>query len=139
MRLLAIMFALMFIVTACGKPQYQGPPMRDGKIVINAGEIKENEVRFYGYAIGKKRIDFFVLRVNGRMEAYLDACARCWPQKMGFRVKDGMLHCLACNEFYALDSLKGIGSCYPMPIKGEIIKGEYVIDPEELKAGARYF
>ncbi len=132
---------LFLILSSCdSRPSYEPPVVRGDVVVVDAGSLQDAKPRFYTYRVGKKRVSFFVVKINGSVESYLDACTKCYGQKKGYRVEGFHLVCKACNVRYPMDSLKtGIGSCYPIPLKGKLTGNEYRIDTAELRKGARYF
>jgi len=135
-----IFFILAFIFYACSaKPSYPEVQAQGEVIKLDIRAFKEAEPVFYSYMHRGKRIDFFVLAMNGTIQSYFDACARCYPKKMGYQHIDGKLLCRACGMRFSLDSLDGIGSCYPIPLKGRVEGENYIIDKKDIIKGAGYF
>ncbi len=138
-----IVFALGILLAlyACTKkPTY--PEARfdgaDVRIVLN--KLKEKTPVFFTFHAGDKGINYFVVKVNGSVESYFDACAKCYPQKAGYRLEGGRVVCRTCDVHYGLEDLKdGIGSCYPIKLPGRLQGETYVISRKDLLAGGRYF
>jgi uncharacterized membrane protein len=95
---------------------------------------------FYSLSIENKKISFFLVKVNGGIRAYFNACRECYPKKAGFSFEEGYIKCKACNERWPLESLQdGIGSCYPIPLRGNLKGDKYVITREALLEGIKFF
>ena len=138
MRALTITIMLMLLSGCATKPEYPAPPVSGDEIVITASSLAEMTPRFYSYSKDGKRYDFFVISINGEVSSYVDACFECGPKKKGF-VKDGRrLRCKYCGESFPLESLTGIGSCYPIPLEGEEIGDRYIISIEQLIRKTKY-
>lgn len=134
------MAAALLLWACASKPEHQEAPVSGDEVRIALSTVKEEAPEFYSLGgPGEAKVDFFVLRVKGRVEAYLDACARCFARKKGFRPGRGKLICNACGVSYPLDSLEGTGSCYPLPLAGEVRGDEYVIKKEELLKARKFF
>ncbi len=129
-------------VSSCDRmPVYKNPPLnRAGDIAINIRTLREGTPEFYSFAMGGKKIDFFLVRTGGDVQSYFDACAMCYPRKLGYRVEDGKIVCRACNVSYTIDELKtGIGSCHPIALPGRSENGSYIITRAAIKGGSKYF
>jgi len=95
---------------------------------------------FYSLTLGDKKIIFFLVKNNEAVESYFSACGECFPKKVGFYPENGHIRCTACDEWYTVESLKnGIGSCFPVPLKGELKGSRFVITKEALMEGAKFF
>ncbi|NOX19784.1 MAG: DUF2318 domain-containing protein [Nitrospirae bacterium] len=136
-----ISVCIIILVTSCqGKPAYEPVEVKKGYVIIDITGLKDSEPSFYSVKLNKKRIDFFLLRLGKDIESYLDACMKCYPNKKGFRADGFYLICKYCNERYPLDSLqKGIGSCYPIPLKGYLEGKLYKIDIKTLEKAEKFF
>jgi uncharacterized membrane protein len=134
LALLALAFA-----SCARKPEYPSAPSSGGTIKFTISEMEEGKPEFHSLEHEGTRIDYFVLKVNDTVESYFDACAKCYPKKMGYRVVGQELVCVACGQRFPVEGLKGIGSCYPLPLKGTTEGDTYVIDGKELLRGAKYF
>lgn len=115
-------------VACAEQPQYPPPPVERDDVAISAAALPEGEPKFYSFSLGDRRVNFFVLRMNGNIQAYLDACATCYRKKKGYSHERGVLTCRACGERYGLRSLEqGFGGCYPIKLAGRVEKGAYRI------------
>jgi uncharacterized membrane protein len=132
--LLALAFA-----SCSRKPEYPAAPASGEAIKFSISKLAEGKPAFHSLEHEGTRIDYFVLKVNGTVESYFDACAKCYPKKMGYRAEGQELVCVACGQRFPVKGLKGIGSCYPLPLKGTTEGDTYAIDRKELIRGAKYF
>ncbi len=133
---------IAFAISACNRiPLYKEAPLnRDGDIAIGMKTLKEKVPEFYTFDLDGQRINFFVVGINGNVQSYFDACAMCYPEKLGYRVEGKEIVCRACNLRYTADELKtGKGSCHPIPLPGQIKNGFYIINKDAIKTGAKYF
>lgn len=126
---------LVLFLQSCNKqPLYQAPVIIDDKVVVNTSQLIDKRPVFYSYNYNKKRINFFVIKIDGKVSSYLDACAECYPKKLGFGFDDGSIYCRACNVKYPIDNIeKGFGSCYPIRITGEEREDKYFIPLKALQ------
>lgn len=137
-----LLLIIAFAASSCSRmPAYEKAPLNGaGDIAINVRSLKEGVPEFYTFDSAGKRIDFFLIRVNGEIQSYFDACAMCYSEKLGYRVVGGEIVCRACNLKYTADELKtGIGGCHPIPLPGRTENGSYIITPDSIKAGSKYF
>ncbi len=141
MRLVFILLFSILLLAACAKkPTYPEAPVSDEAIIIDIKSLKEMSLVFYSLHYKDKKIDFFVVKVNEEVQSYFDACERCYPQKLGYRTDGEYVVCKACNVRYPIDSLKsGIGSCYPIVLKGRVEGNRYIIDKKDVIEGWRFF
>lgn len=135
---LLITAALLFFACA-SKPAYPDAPVVEDEVRIAASALKDMSPVFYSFRSGEKRVDFFVLKSGGRVEAYLDACARCSAKKKGFHVSGEKLVCNACGVSHPLGDLKGVGSCHPIQVEGSTQDGYFIINTVELVRAGKYF
>ncbi|MFN3480800.1 MAG: Fe-S-containing protein [Thermodesulfovibrionales bacterium] len=109
-------------------------------MIVDIEQLVEKRPLFYSYNYNNKRINFFVIKINGRVTSYLDACRECYPKKLGFGFDDGHIYCRSCNVRYPVDEIeKGLGSCYPIKITGEERGGKYFIPLKILQKRADIF
>lgn len=136
-----ILIISALVMVSCQKtPLYKEPSFDGNNYVIDLGGLTENRPDFYSVLIDNRRVSFFLVLLNGEVQAYFDACRKCYPHKMGFRFSDGFMVCKYCSERYATDKLKeGIGSCYPIHLNGTVVRGKYLISTEALSIGVKYF
>ena len=139
-KIILALSVFIFIYACAKKPVY--PEARfdgaDVRIVLN--ELKEKTPVFFTFHAGNKGINYFVVKVDGSVQSYFDACAKCYPKKAGYRLEGGRVICRACDVHYAISDLKdGIGSCYPIKLPGRLDGETYVISRKDLLAGGRFF
>jgi len=133
--------AAAFLLLGCSKlPEYKAPP-QDGKhISISIKSLKDAEPEFFTVKVEGKKINFFVVKILDRVESYFDACEKCYVYGKGYRHDSFSVTCRYCNVRYRVDSLKdGVGSCHPIPLKGERKGNKYIIATEDIKKGKKYF
>jgi uncharacterized membrane protein len=141
MRFLIIPALMATLLFSCTKSVPYHELSFDGNSVkIDLAGIRENQPEFYSVEIDGKRLSFFVVLINGGVQSYFNACAKCYPRKLGFSSNGGQMRCRACNAKYQLDQLKeGIGSCYPIRLKGVVKKESYIITKEAFLEGVKLF
>ena len=140
--MIIILMIIAFAVSSCSKmPAYEKAPLNSaGDVAINIKTLGEKVPEFHTYLLDGRRIDFFLIKVSGDIQSYFDACAMCYPKKLGYRVEGNRIVCKACNLRYMAGELKtGLGSCHPIPLPGRVENGFYIITKDALKTGAKYF
>jgi uncharacterized membrane protein len=138
MRAAAIFMSIMLITGCAKKPEYREAPVAEGEIVIDISSLKGKTPVFFSYHQDGRRYDFLVQSVEGEVRSYVDACFKCAPKKKGFEASGNRLRCRKCGESFPLENLSGIGSCYPIPLNGEVRGDIYVIKIEQLIEKTRY-
>lgn len=152
MKQLVVICFLMLLFSCNIRSSYQHVPYDGKQVSIDIRTLKEAAPAFYSVMIEGKRIDFFVVLLNGEVSSYFDACKECYTKKGGYRCDGGAMICKTCNVRFPLDKLDtGIGGCYPIKIQGKIqgkisgrIRGNgqgaaYILDKEAIEAGLKYF
>ncbi len=135
-----LMLSILFLSYCSRQPLYPSAPINGDKVVIDITNLNEGIPAFYSYDYNKKRINFFVIRINGRVSSYLDACSSCYPKRLGFGFDNGYIYCRSCDVRYPVNEIeKGLGSCYPIKIPGEEKDGGYLISIKTLQEGANKF
>ena len=136
-----IVACAIIALASCQKiPIYQEPLFDGNNYVIDFGSLREKEPVFYSVSFHDKRVSFFVVKVDGDVQSYFNACNECYPRKLGYYFEGGFLICKFCNERYPVDALKGgIGSCYPVYLKGTLRENRYLITREALGEGFKFF
>lgn len=133
-------FILLSFISCSRQPVYPEPSSVDSKIVIDVRIFKSELPEFFTYHYNNKNINFFVVKINNEVLSFFDACAKCYPQRLGYSAHRGHVICRACNIRYPLEGLKtGIGSCYPIILNGRLEGEKYLIDKEAVIAGSKYF
>jgi|GEM_PF-617132 uncharacterized membrane protein len=131
---LAFALALFALVSCSSGSTHTAPPVRDGVVAVKAAELAEGKPVFFTLAIGGDKIGFFIVRIDGKLESYLDACRKCYPYKKGYRVDGTALECVYCGVHYPMKELKGgLGSCSPVILPGGQEGGEYLIPVETIR------
>jgi len=121
-------------------PAYPPPLISGRDAVFEASQLKPEIPQFYTYQYHNKNISFFVLKLNEKVVSFFDACASCYPHKLGYRCEDGSVVCRACGLKFSVYKLeKGLGGCYPIRIEGRTEKGKYLIPLASLEAEAARF
>lgn len=135
-QLAGLVAILAFVQPACTSRQpYPAPPFEGNDIVIDAARLPLERPVFYTYRSGAKNINFFVLRMQDKVLAFLDACATCYARRRGYRCEEGAVICRECNQRFSIYKLeKGIGGCYPIKLEGQLEKGRYRIPISALEA-----
>lgn len=141
MKQICILLGIIILLSACSKkPVYPEAPFDGSSLRIELAALPEKKPVFFTFFSNKLGINFFLLKQNGNIESYFDACGKCFPRKLGFRLAAGHVVCRACDVSYRLDDLKdGIGSCYPIKLKGRVEGKTFVIDRKDILEGERFF
>jgi uncharacterized membrane protein len=141
MKRISILLGILLLLSACSKkPVYPEAPFDGSSIRIELADLPEKKPVFFTFFSNKLGINFFLLKRNGDIESYFDACGKCFPRKLGFRHADNRVVCRACDVSYRLDDLKdGIGSCYPIKLKGRVEGKTFVINRKDILEGERFF
>ncbi len=132
---------LALLLTACsGKPSYPAAPVSGADVVIDATSFSSGIPHFFSYDFERKRIDFFVIRIDNRVLSFLDACQTCSREKRGYRFEESAFVCRACNERYTVEAIEtGFGSCYPIRLEGRLENSRYVIARSALEKKSHLF
>jgi uncharacterized membrane protein len=139
-KFLLLAFVVLLLGSCSQRPLYAEASFDGKQARIPLAGMEPGRPVFYSIVLDGKRINYFIVKTEGDVGSYLDACAKCYPKKLGYRLEGDQLVCRACGVRYATDDLKeGIGSCYPIKLEGRVEGGSYVIDRKALEAGERYF
>lgn len=138
---LSVAVFVLLSAAACSKDSsYPLAPRIGQDVEIDAGSLKPDVPRFFTYRYARKDINFFLLRTSGNTLSFLDACAKCYPKRLGYRYHDGFFICRACNEKYSVAEVeKGFGSCFPIRVEGRVHGSKYAIPAAELEKSAHRF
>ncbi|TAN45068.1 MAG: DUF2318 domain-containing protein [Nitrospirae bacterium] len=130
MKAFIILLVLMF--GACserGGNSFTKVPDNDQSIVINVEQLSEKIPRFYEINAGNKKIELFVIKIDGQPGAYLNRCRKCFASGLGFSFEENSIRCKTCNEsFPASEIPTGVGSCHPIRIKGVLNNGNFSVE-----------
>jgi uncharacterized membrane protein len=140
---LFLVLTVLTIFSACThQPVYPSPSVAGKDVTISIASLKQDIPQFYTYRSQGKNISFFVLRLDNKVLAFLDACASCYPHKQGYRYEENSnsVTCRYCNMNFSLYKLeKGLGGCYPIKIEGRMDEGKYIIPVAKLESAASRF
>jgi len=141
MKRICFLLGLILIFSACSKkPVYPEARFDGSSMRIELAAVAENRPLFFTLTANTRKINFFLFKKDGGIESYFDACGKCYPQRLGFRLENNHVICRACDVKYHLDDLKeGIGSCYPIKLKGRVEGNTFVIDRKDILTGEKYF
>ena len=107
---------------------------------VNLASLVPEVPSYFSYTYKGRKINFFVIMVDGRVQSYFDACETCHPKKLGFRYEGGYLYCRACSEKYSVKDLEtGHGNCYPVKLSGQQKGDKYIITLDSLIENSRLF
>jgi len=125
---LFLLFAVLIFAACTSQPRYPAPARIGTDFVVEIASLQLETPRFFTYQYNGKNISFFVMRVNAGVQSYFDACASCYPHKLGYHYENGAVVCRFCNQTFSVNKLdKGLGGCYPIKIEGRVEKGQYLI------------
>jgi uncharacterized membrane protein len=139
LKIFAFFLLMLALISCARKPVYNEAPAQEDEIQFSIKTLPEGKPVFYSLRHGDTRIDYFVVKINGRVESYFDACGKCYTKKLGYRVENGELVCKACGQRFPMEQVKGIGSCHPLPLTGKTEGNTYIISKQDVIKGARYF
>ena len=141
-RISYITFLFIIFLASCAKqPVYPEPERIGSDVVINISSLKPGTPEFFTYHYGAgKKINFFVMNIDGKILSFFDACERCYPKKLGYRFDNGSVVCRACDIRFPLSEIeKGIGSCSPIKLEGHVKDGKYFIPVSNIEGKADKF
>ncbi|MBF0473706.1 MAG: DUF2318 domain-containing protein [Nitrospirae bacterium] len=134
---------ILLLYTGCTNyPSLTEASFKDGRFEIQQSDLSEGTPIFFKITEGNEmaHISFFVIKFNGNISSYFNACSKCYTSKKGFRVEKNQLICRICEVGYPFSSLdSGIASCFPIRLKGEMINDKYIIEKNEILKGRDYF
>jgi len=111
-------------------------------IAIPLASIQPGEARFFiyhGHAGSETRL--IVARDDqGRVQAVLDACERCYPYHRGYRAAHDVLTCNFCATNYKLGVMAhGMAGCQPVKIPFRTVGQAIRIETAELERQSKLF
>ena len=139
LRHLFIALAVLALASCADKPSYPEATVKGEEVLFSISTLAEGRPVFRSLEYEGTKIDYIVLKTDSGVESYFDACAKCYPKKKGYRADGDHLVCVACGKRYPIEKLTGIGSCYPLPLKGRTEGVSYIIEKKELIKGEKYF
>jgi uncharacterized membrane protein len=141
-RMLVLSSALfcLLLISCSRQTVYPPAPQSGTDVVIEVAALQPEVPKFYTYFYQGKNISFFLLKVQDKVLAFLDACASCHPHKQGFRYENGCVSCRYCAMQFSVAKLEqGIGGCYPIKLEGRLENGQFRIPVKSLEAAADKF
>jgi len=99
-------FIALFLASCSRQPVYSEPEKIGSDVVVNAGSLKPGVPEFFTYHYKGKKISFFVVNMDGKILSFFDACARCYPKKLGYRFDNGSVVCRSCNIRFPLSEIE---------------------------------
>jgi uncharacterized membrane protein len=109
-------------------------------VVIDTNKLTSESPVFYTFRDRGKNIRFFVFKSHDKVLSFLDACAKCYPSKLGYRVDGDHITCRKCDVRYSLSNIEeGFSSCFPLRIEGHLQGLEYHIPISHLEKAADKF
>lgn len=143
MKQISLFFVALFftVFSACThQPVYPAAPVTGKDLTISTDSLKPEIPQFYTHQFEGKNISFFVVKIDHKVLAFLDACASCYPHKQGYRYENNAVTCRYCNMNFSLYKLeKGLGGCYPIKIEGRVDEGNYLIPLAQLESAKSRF
>jgi uncharacterized membrane protein len=133
--------ALLFVtllftafIFSCAKDSAYREALSNGEeVIIDATSLKPDIPQFFTYHSANKGISLFVIKIDGEIFSFLDACLSCSPRK-GFSFNNGYFTCKVCGTKYSVAEVRhGIGGCYPIRVPGRLKDGKYYIDISALR------
>jgi len=139
-----ITFLCIMVLSLCSscnrQPRYPAPPLIGPDVAVNISYLQDEVPLFFTYEYQGHPVSFFIVKINGRISSFLDACVSCYTRKQGYAFDNGRVTCRACGMKFALSQLeKGLGGCYPIKIDGKVVNGKYLIPVAALEASADKF
>ena len=122
------LFVVLMLAACTSQPRYPAPAMIGTDIVVEVSSLQLETPRFFTYQYNGKNVSFFVMRMKNGIQSYFDACASCYPHKLGYHYENGAVTCRNCGQKFPVNKLdKGLGGCYPIKLEGRVEKGRYLI------------
>ena len=140
MRIFLIITVVLLLLSCSRRPVYPPPTQSGTSVSIDTTSLQPDIPEFFTYHHGSKLISFFVIKVNGEVLSFLDACASCYPHKKGYQYDKGSVICRSCNMKFPVSQLaKGLGGCFPIKIEGRREEEKYLIPLSILEKAADKF
>src|SRR5271169_5222183 len=99
-RFTICLIAVVFLCACQSHSVYQRAPFVGNKSEIDISNLKGNQPEFYSVVLDGITVNLFLIKVNGEIQSYFDACRKCFSQKLGFRFNEGCIQCKACDVKY---------------------------------------
>jgi uncharacterized membrane protein len=135
-----LLVCFLFIAACTRQPVYPEPERVGTDVSLDVRGLQDGVPEFYTLHHMDRAITFFVVKIDGRVLSFLDACMKCHPKKLGFRFDDGSVSCRACDESYPVSDIeRGFGSCYPIKLQGRTDGEKYYISVSVLEEMAKKY
>ncbi|MBF0342655.1 MAG: DUF2318 domain-containing protein [Nitrospirae bacterium] len=140
MRGVGLVVLGLMLFSCSSQSGFLTPAQRGADLVFSVRSLAPEIPVFYTYRYKNKKINFFVIKIDGRVLSFLDACKACYHNRLGFEFHDGYVMCRSCKNSYAIrDIEKGLSSCYPIRIEGRLEDDTYMISVSTLENMADMF
>jgi uncharacterized membrane protein len=135
-----VVIFLLFVAACTRQPHYSEPVLKGPVVVVNIAGLRNGVPQFHSYNSLGHAVNFFIIKVDGKVLSFIDACMKCHPRRRGFRFDNGSVICRACDERFPVSEIaKGFGSCYPIKLEGQVHGEEYHIPATALEEMARRY
>ena len=132
--MLFVGFPSLFLAACSAQQTYPEAQRMGSDVAVEVKSLAPDVPAFFTYHYRGKKVNFFVINVDNRVLSFLDACARCYSAKGGYRCDGGAIICWECNVRILISQIeKGIGSCYPIEVEGSLRDGRYLIPISNLE------
>lgn len=111
-----------------------------GKIAL--ADISDGKARFMDFNAGDgTTVRYYVVTdAKGGVHTAFDACDACWPEGKGYEQSGDTMTCRNCGRKFPIARIGEVrGGCNPAPLKSRIEGGKLIIDPDDIRSGAKYF
>lgn len=135
-----VCLGLLLLLCCSGQTAYPEPSREGQHVAVDVKALTPEVPAFFTYRHRGKKINFFVMKIDGKVLSFLDACMSCYPSKRGYRFEEGRIVCRDCNAGYPVSEIeKGVGGCFPIRITGSLLDGKYLIPVPVLEEMADKF
>jgi len=101
------------------QPRYAAPPIEGDNVVIQIAPAPFEVPQFYSYRSQGKEINFFVIRLQGQVLTFLDACLSCYPRKLGMHRRTDLSYAARATRPIRLQAGKGPRWMFPDQDRGK--------------------
>jgi uncharacterized membrane protein len=140
MKYMLIWLCFLLFLSCSSQQSYREAPLAGPDVAVEVEALTPYVPVFFTYRHQGKKINFFVMRTDGKVLSFLDACMSCYAAKKGYRFDEGRIVCRDCNVGYPVSEIeKGVGGCFPIRINGTLSGGKYLIPVSALERTADKF
>ena len=80
---------VVLLAVSCNKtPAHEKAPFNGSVVAVDIKTLREDVPRFYSMEFDGRRINFFLIKVNGDVQSYFDACAMCYRERLAIAWKE---------------------------------------------------